>query len=56
MLQKLPISLTLVKPCNTAENLINEIRQIIDSLYRIRLRYNKKLILYFFLQNYFPVI
>ena len=34
MFQKLPIALTQVKSDNTSENLLNEIRQIIYSLYR----------------------
>ena len=34
MLQRLPITLVQVKAGNTYENLLNEIRQIIFSLYR----------------------
>ena len=34
MLQLLPISLVQVKAGNTSENLLNEIRQLIHSLYR----------------------
>ena len=34
MLQRLPIALSQVKLCNTSKNLLNEIRQIIYSLYR----------------------
>ena len=34
MLQRLPIALLQVKTGNTSENLLNEIRQIIYSLYR----------------------
>ena len=34
MLQRLPIALAQVKACNASENLLNEIRQIIYSLYR----------------------
>ena len=34
MLQRLPITLAQVKTGNTSENLLNEIRQIIYSLYR----------------------
>ena len=34
MLQRLPIALARVKAGNTSENLLNEIRQIICSLYR----------------------
>ena len=34
MLQGLPIALPQVKAGNTSENLLNEIRQIIYSLYR----------------------
>ena len=36
MLQKLPIALTQVKTGNTTENLLNEIRQIIYSLYQAK--------------------
>ena len=36
MLQRLPIALVQVKSGNTSENLLNEIRQIIYSLYRIK--------------------
>ena len=34
MLQRLPIALAQVKAGNTSENLLNEIRQIVYSLYR----------------------
>ena len=34
MLQRLPIALTQVKAGNTSENLLNEIKQIMYSLYR----------------------
>ena len=34
MLQRLPIALAQVKAGNTSENLLNEIRQIIYSLYQ----------------------
>ena len=34
MLQRLPIALAPVKEGNTSENLLNEIRQIICSLYQ----------------------
>ena len=34
MLQRLPIALAKVKAGNTSENLLNEIRQVIYSLYR----------------------
>ena len=34
MLQRLPIDLAKVKAGNTSENLLNEIRQIIYSLYQ----------------------
>ena len=34
MLQRLPIALAQVKAGNTSEDLLNEIRQIIYSLYR----------------------
>ena len=33
MLQKLPVALSEVKAVNTCENLLNEIRQIMHSLY-----------------------
>ena len=33
MLQKLPVALSEVKAVNTFENLLNEIRQIMHSLY-----------------------
>ena len=36
MLQRLPIALAQVKTGNTSENLLNEIRQIIYSLYRTK--------------------
>ena len=36
MLQGLPIALAQVKAGNTSENLLNEIRQIIYSLYRAK--------------------
>ena len=36
MLQKLQIALALVKASNTSENLLNEIRQIIYSLYQAK--------------------
>ena len=35
-LQELPIALTQVKTGNTSENLLNEIRQIIYSLYQAK--------------------
>ena len=34
MLQRLPIALVQVKACNNSENFLNEIRQIICSLYQ----------------------
>ena len=34
MMQRLPIALAQVKPGNNSENLLNEIRQIIYSLYQ----------------------
>ena len=34
MLQRLPIAVAQVKACNNAESLLNEIRQIIYSLYQ----------------------
>ena len=36
MLQRLPIALAQIKAGNTSENLLNEIRQIIYSLYRAK--------------------
>ena len=36
MLQRLPIAHTQVKAGNTSENLLNEIRQIVYSLYRAK--------------------
>ena len=36
MLQKLPVALAQVKKVNTSENSLNEIRQIIHSLYRAK--------------------
>ena len=36
MLQRLPITLALVKTGNTSENLLNEIRQIIHFLHRAK--------------------
>ena len=36
MLQRLPIALAQVKTSNTSENLLNEIRQIIYSLYQAK--------------------
>ena len=35
MLQRLPLALAQVKAGNTSENLLNEIKQIIYSLYRV---------------------
>ena len=34
MLQRLPVEIAQVKAGNTSENLVNQIRQIIYSLYR----------------------
>ena len=34
MLQRLPIALAQVKAANNSENLLNEIRQIVHSLYQ----------------------
>ena len=36
MLQRLLIALAQVKACNTSENFLNEIRQIIFSLYQAK--------------------
>ena len=41
MLQRLPIVLVQVKPANNLENLLNEIRQIVYSLYQSK-EYTKK--------------
>ena len=41
ILQRLPIALAQVKACNTSKNLLNEIRQLIYSLYRSK-EINKK--------------
>ena len=41
MFQRLPIALAELKAGNTSENLLNEIRQIIYSLYRAK-EINKK--------------
>ena len=40
MLQRLPIDLAEVKTCNNSENLLNEIRQIVYSLYQSK-KYQK---------------
>ena len=39
MLQRLPIALAQVKADNTSENLLNEIKQIVHSLYRAKKSY-----------------
>ena len=39
MLQRLPIALAQVKAGNTSENLLNEIRQIINPLYQEKKSY-----------------
>ena len=36
MLQRLPVALAQVKVGNTSKNLLNEIRQIMYSLYRVK--------------------
>ena len=36
MLQRLPVVLAQVKARNTSENLLNEIRQILYSLYQVK--------------------
>ena len=36
MPERLPIALAQIKAGNTSENLLNEIRQIIYSLYRVK--------------------
>ena len=36
MRQRLPIALAQIKASNTSENLLNEIRQIVYSLYRVK--------------------
>ena len=43
MLQRLPIALAQVKAGNTSENLLNEIRQIIYSLYPSNRNYSKSI-------------
>ena len=40
MLQRLPTALAQVKADNTSKSLLNEIRQIIYSLYRAKEMYN----------------
>ena len=42
MLQRLPIAHTQVKTGNASENLLNEIRQIINSLYQAKEKTNKE--------------
>ena len=42
MLQRLPIAVAQVKACNNAESLLNEIRQIIYSLYQSKKKITKK--------------
>ena len=44
MLQRLPIALAQVKAGNTSENLLNEIRQIINPLYQEKKKLLKKYI------------
>ena len=34
MLQRLPVALAQIKACNSSESLLNEIRQIVYSLYQ----------------------
>ena len=41
MLQRLPITLAQVKAGNTSENLLNKIRQIIQSLYQEKKKLKK---------------
>ena len=36
MLQKLPVTLGQIKACNKSENVLNEIRQVIYSLYQTK--------------------
>ena len=48
MLQRLPIALAQLKSGNTSENLLNEIRQIIYSLYRVK-EINKKVFFILFI-------
>ena len=36
MLQRLPVALAQVKPRNSSESLLNEIRQIVYSLYQFK--------------------
>ena len=42
MLQRLPIALAQVKAGNNSENLLNEIRQIVNSLYQSKKTKNAK--------------
>ena len=42
MLQRLPIDLTGVKAGNTSEDVLNEIHQIIYSLYQAKKKYTKE--------------
>ena len=45
MIQRLPIALAQVKAGITSENLVNEIRQIIYSLYRAKKKLKKYVII-----------
>ena len=45
MLQRLPISLAQMKAGNNSQSLINEIRQIVYSLYQLKKNYQKKYII-----------
>ena len=46
ILQRLPIALAQVKASNTSENLLNEVRQVIYSLYQAEEFTKKEWILY----------
>ena len=46
ILEKLPIALAQVKADNRSENLLNEIRQTIDSLYRAKVITKKSILQY----------
>ena len=45
MLQRLPVALAQIKAGNNSESLLNEVRQIVYSLYQSKEVYNKKYII-----------
>ena len=58
MLQRLPIALAQVKAVNNSESLLNEIRQIVYSLYQskqITTGWPIKMSLYFFGDNFYKI-